>query len=129
MEEVKNPDDIASLVLDLVGSGEDGFDILKLRYLETEEEQHDDELIDSITQELVVTLKSLASKLDEKHGDHKFTSNLDDESEDDAESEDEFYVPGSYVSAVWEQEDFILYLAICQEDREYPIMLVVGLQY
>ncbi len=128
MEEVKTPDDIVSHVLDLVGSREDRLDAIKLRHLETEEEQHDDELIDSITQEFTVTLKSLASKLDEKYGDHKFTSDLDDESEEDVENEDEFYVPDSYVSAVWEKEDFILYLAICQEDREYPIMLVVGVQ-
>ena len=127
MEEIEIPDDIVAHVSDLLVSGEDGFDVMKLRYLESEEDQHDDDLIDSITQEFTVTLKTLASKLDDKYGSHKFTSDLEDEP--DEEDDDEFYVPGSYVSAVWEQEGFILYLAVCQEDREYPIMLVVGVEY
>jgi len=127
MEEIKIPDDIVAHVSDLLASGEDGFDVMKLRYLESEEDQHDDDLIDSITQEFTVTLKTLASKLDDKYGNHKFTSDLEDEPEE--EEDDEFYVPGSYVSAVWEQEEFILYLAACQEDRECPIMLVVGVEY
>ena len=126
-EEIKIPDDIVAHVSDLLASGEDGFDVLKLRYLESEEYQHDDDLIDSIAQEFTVTLRILASQLDDKYGSHKFTSDLEDEPEE--EEGDEFYVPGSYVSAVWEQEEFILYLAVCQEDRESPIMLVVGVEY
>ena len=126
MEEIKIPDDIVAHVSGLLDSGEDGFDVMKLRYLESEEDQHDDDLIDSIVQKFTVVLKSLALKLDDKYGNHKFTSDLEEESE---EEEDEFYVPGSYASAVWEKEEFILYLAVCQEDREFPIMLVVGVEY
>ena len=127
MEEIKIPDDIVAHISDLLASGEDGFDVMKLRYLESEEDQHDDDLIDSITQEFTVTLNILASKLDDKYGSHKFKSDFDDEPEE--EKDDEFYVPCSYVSSVWELEEFILYLAVCQEDREYPIMLVVGVEF
>ncbi|WP_299599709.1 hypothetical protein [uncultured Microbulbifer sp.] len=132
MVEVKVSEDIVSHVEGLISSGEEVVQVIEVRHLEGEEEQYDDELIDSIVQEFSVNLKRLASALDEKYGEHKFSLDLDvldDEIDEDEESEDEFYVPCSYVSAVWECEDYILYLAVSQEDREYPITLVVGVEH
>ncbi|WP_043319353.1 hypothetical protein [Microbulbifer sp. HZ11] len=126
MVEVKISEDIVSHVEGLISSGEEVVQVIKFRLLEGEEEQYDDELIDSIVQEFSESLKRLASALDEKYGEHKFSSSLDGL---DDEIEDEFYVPCSYVSAVWEREDYILYLAVSQEDREYPIALVVGIEH
>lgn len=75
--------------------------------------------------ELTVTLKELASDLSKKYG----STILVEDSEEFEEEEEEFYIPGSFVSASWNTEKFILYLAICQEDREYPITLAMGVKY
>ena len=130
MEKVDTPKDIVRFVENLISSGKEECEIIKLRMLE-EDEQHDDELIDSIIHDFTLVLQRLASKLAGMYGIPKIT--LDegdfDDKENECEEEEQFYVPCSFSSAVWETEDFILYLGVCQEDREFPIVLVVGVEY
>lgn len=129
MEKVETPKDIVKFAEDLISSGEEGFEVIKLHVLETEEDQHDDELIDSVVLEFTKILKDLAVELEKKFGASQFM--MEGENEEDIEQEDseQFYVPCSFSSAIWEKEDHVLYLGVLQEDREFPICLVVGVEY
>ena len=98
-------------------------------YLETEEDQHDDDLIDSVIQEFSEVLKGLTIQLEKEFGSPKLSIYDEDEDDIEEEDEDEFYVPCSFSSAVWAKNDHILYLSVLQEDREFPICLVVGVEY
>lgn len=129
MEQVEIPKDIVKFAEELISSGEDGFEVIKLHVLETEEEQHDDELVDSLIQEFTKILKELTAELEKEFGSAKLSIDAEDDDDIGEEDEDEFYIPCSFSSAVWEKEDHILYLGVLQEDREFPICLVVGVEY
>ena len=129
MGQVEIPKDIVEFAEDLIRSGEEGFEIIKLRVLETEEDQHDDDLIDSVIQEFSEVLKGLTIQLEKEFGSPKLSIYDEDEDDIEEEDEDEFYVPCSFSSAVWAKNDHILYLSVLQEDREFPICLVVGVEY
>ncbi|MCF6441834.1 hypothetical protein L1077_20565 [Pseudoalteromonas luteoviolacea] len=133
MEKVEISEDIVRFVEDLISSGEEKFEVIKLRVLDEESEQHDDELIDSVIHDFTIVLQGLASDLAGWYGEPRIAldeEEFDDETEEQGEEEGEpFYVPCSFSSAIWETEELILYLAVCQEDREFPIMLVVGVEY
>lgn len=124
--------DIINFTENLISSGKECFEVIHLREFEHEEEQHDDELIDSVIGEFTNILKALALELAEKYGKPKLVleeENFEVIEEDEEVIENEqFYVPYSFASAVWKKEDFILYLAVCQEDREFPIILVIGIE-
>lgn len=129
MEQVEIPKDIVKLAEDLISSGEVGYETIKLYALETEEEQHDDEVIDSVIQAFSQLLEELAIKLEKVYGTPKLTLDGGNEDEIEEDNEEAFYVPCSFSSAVWETEDYILYLGVCQEDRELPICLVIGVEF
>ena len=129
MGQVEIPKDIVEFAEDLIRSGEEGFEIIKLRVLETEEDQHDDDLIDSVIQEFSEVLKGLTIQLEKEFGSPKLSIYDEDEDDIEEEDEDEFYVPCSFSSAVWAKNEHILYLSVLQEDREFPICLVVGVEY
>lgn len=133
MRKIDLPNDIIKFTENLISSGEERFEVIQIREFEHEEEQHDEELIDSVIGEFSSILKELALELEKKYGEPKLAleeKDFEDIEDDEEVIEDEqFYVPCSFASAVWEKEDFILYLAVCQEDREFPIILVVGVEH
>ncbi|KAF7781201.1 hypothetical protein PRUB_b0346 [Pseudoalteromonas rubra] len=139
MEECNIPEDITNLVHGLIKANTADYAIIKSRYLKEEDEQHDDQLIASIMREYSVLLGQFENELKVEFGTPKIVDDLavfDDaeESEEEgdylAEEDDEdFYVPCSFYSVIWEKEEYILFLAVCQEDREFPIELIVGVEF
>lgn len=127
MEQAELPKDIVKFANDMIRSGKEGVEFIKLHVLETEEDQHDDELIDSLITSFSEILKELASKLEEEFGAPKLS--IEGEDDEIEEDEDDFYVPCSFSSAIWEKDDYLLYLGVVQEDREFPICLVIGVEY
>lgn len=129
MKQVEMPKDIVKLAKDLIGSGEEGFEVIKLHVLEGESDQHDDERIDSVIQEFSKTLKELSAELEVEFGEALLTMHGEEEGDIEEEDDEQFFVPCSFSSAVWEKEDYILYLGVVQEDRELPVCLAVGVEY
>lgn len=131
MEQVETPKDIVKFAKNLIRSGEEGFKVLQLHVLETEDDQHDDELINSVIIKFSQSLQKIAFELEKDFGIPQFTIDGEDNDEDDMDTEYEelFYVPCSFSSAVWIKEDQILYLAVVQEDREFPISLIMGVEF
>ncbi|WP_444942481.1 hypothetical protein ACJJI3_11140 [Microbulbifer sp. ZKSA004] len=132
MENIEIPKDIVQFVDNLIDSGKEEFEVIKIQVLQDETKQHDDDLIKSIVHEFTQILQRLASVLENKYGPAKIVLNADfDEEEEDEfeEGDEEFYIPCSFSSAVWTTDDFTLYLGVCQEDREFPIVLAVGVEY
>ncbi|QPB85845.1 hypothetical protein CWC22_022865 [Pseudoalteromonas rubra] len=139
MEECNIPEDITNLVNGLIKANTADYEIVKSRYLKEEDEQHDDQLIASIMREYSVLLGQFENELKVEFGTPKIVDDLavfDDAEENEeeggylAEEDDEgFYVPCSFYSVIWEKEEYILFLAVCQEDREFPIELIVGVEF
>ncbi|MCG8611314.1 MAG: hypothetical protein MI864_12340 [Pseudomonadales bacterium] len=128
------PKDIVRFPENLISLGEEEIRVIKIHHFRNEEELHDDDLIDSAISEFSIALKRLSQDLVEKYGvpnTRDFAVDFDeyDEFIEEEFDDERFCVPGSFVSAVWEREDFTLYLAVCKEDRKHPIVLILGVAY
>lgn len=121
------PEDINGLAESLIDSGDEEYSVLKVHVFETEDEMYDDELIDSVIDQFTQLLKRLSSELTPKYGLPKFYEESEDFNDEDEDLDIE--IPGAYSSAIWELENSTLFLAVIQEDREFPITLILGVNY
>jgi hypothetical protein len=118
-EDVKFPDDIVEFVKKIISDELDDLKVIKIHYFDNDEQAHDEGLQNRVRREFSLVFNELSTKISACFGDARF-----------AEEYDEFdCVPlcGAFPIAVWEIDHLLLYLAVCHEDRETPVLLTVGI--
>ena len=90
---------------------------LRLHWFEDDESAHDDEGVAALYEEFGEELKRVQAELSELYGKPKRTGKDDDE---------DIPLNGVFRFAVWNVKGRKLWVAAAHEERDVPIMLMVG---
>lgn len=101
----------------LLKADKDGLEELRVHMFEDDESAHDDELIDELYTEFAAEFDTVAVTLSKVYGSPIKTGREDHKS---------IPLNGIFRFAVWQVEKKALFAAAAHEDRELPIILMLG---
>ncbi len=90
---------------------------LRVHMFETDEEAHDDEAIERLYAEFEVDFDRIMAALSEEYGAPARTG---------VEDDDVVELNGVFRFAIWQVGDKLLYATVAHEDRECPVLLMLG---
>lgn len=105
------------LAAELLEAGSGGLEALRVHQFTTDEEAHDDDAIDKLYADFAAEFDRDVNLLSKRYGKPVRRG----------EEHDDFIpLNGVFRFAVWSVEDQQFYLAASHEDRECPILLILG---
>jgi len=102
----------------LLASNEGGLEELRLRAFSNDEDAHDGITIERLRAEFISDVASMQSELSASFGEPSRAGTDDDQ---------DIPLCGVFRFAVWRIEGRALYVAAAHEDRECPILLMLGI--
>ena len=111
------PKSAISLARELLGRDKSSLEVLEIHQFRDNAEAHDDEAMDRLHANFESTFERVQSELSASFGEPIRTGNDHDE---------DIPLGGVNLFAVWSVEAQLLYLAFAHEDRELPILLMMG---
>lgn len=106
-----------ALARQFLASDKDSLEDLRIHQFESDEEAHDDSAIDGLQAAFVSDFERVKSELASIYGEALRAGNDHDE---------DIPLSGVFRFVIWSIEGRLLYLAVAHEDRECPILLMIG---
>ncbi len=114
---MKSPTKLAQRLLK---DDEDGLEELRIHEFADDEAAHDDDQTEELYAEFATDFETARTELSKKFGEPKRIGTEEDEA---------IPLNGVLHFAVWEIDGKLLYVAASHEDREVPILLMIGTSY
>jgi hypothetical protein len=105
------------LARQFLASDKDSLEDLRIHQFKNNEEAHDDSAIDRLHEAFITDFEHVKSELSSVYGEPLRTG---------ADHDDDIPLCGVFRFAIWSIESRLLYVAVAHEDRECPILLMIG---